>query len=404
MAVQAQLPQDFISETQAISSQRALALLRADSAFRAQVRAIAKAITADAGCAIMIIEHTPRYICGAANFTLPESDSRDTLSSPKKQRLVHAAIQAPHFSAKAHIYETRFRSSHRQYIIVYADYTPLDAIISLAFERNDGAFSQQNVQAALDHLPKLNAAIAFTLTNDTSMRAIAQSENQDTIFISEVTHKLRNRVNAVHGFLEMVISGDAGDLNIQQREMLGYAHISALEMMEYIENLHFLLQDNLKKHVVNITKIQALPVLADIAQQLQRAADSEHVRLLIEADDATVVFCDMQMLWRALLNLTINAIKFNTKNGSVVLFARTEQNTTVLGVKDTGVGFSDDTLHILQKGAATLPAQLLAENPGLPIGVLTVQAIARLTGADFRVETQPGEGSVCSLTFSAGKQ
>ncbi len=404
MAVRAQLPQDFIPEAQTFSTQRALTLLRADYAFRAQVRAIAKAISADAGCAIMIVEHTPRYICGAANFTLPETDNRDTLSSPKKQRLVHAAIQAPHFSAKAHIYETRFRSAHRQYMIVYAEYMPLDVIISLAFERNDGVFPQQNIQAALEHLPKLNAAIAFALTKDSTTPANTQSERLETVFLSEITHNLRNRINAAHGFLEMVISGEAGDLNTQQREMLGFAHISTLDMMEYIENLHFIFQDNLKKHTVNFTKIFVQPLLADIAQQLQHAADSEQVRLTIEADDAALVLCDSQMLWRALFNLTINAIKFNTKHGSVVLFARTEQQKTIIGVKDTGSGFRDEILLLLQKGSAIMPAQLLAENPGAPIGLLTVQMIARMVHAEFQITPQPSAGTVCSLIFAANAQ
>ena len=56
-------------------------------------------------------------------------------------------------------------------------------------------------------------------------------------FLSMITHELRSPLNAIHGYLDLTLTGIAGDLNEQQREFVQRARASSEHLYALVEDL-----------------------------------------------------------------------------------------------------------------------------------------------------------------------
>lgn len=78
-------------------------------------------------------------------------------------------------------------------------------------------------------------------------------------------------------------------------------------------------------------------VLCDLTQ----VADNKGVKLIQEKGEATLVGSD-PLIYRAIYNLVENAIKYNRPSGTVTVGIKTENDSAVLYVKDTGTGIQPE--------------------------------------------------------------
>ena len=98
---------------------------------------------------------------------------------------------------------------------------------------------------------------------------------------------------------------------------------------------------------------------------------------------------------QALLNLVVNAINHTRSGGTVTLFSQVTPDCITLSVKDTGKGIPSDLLpHIFEPGVTTAQT---AANVGL--GLVFVKRVMDTHNGTVSVSTEPGKGSIFSLSF-----
>lgn len=126
------------------------------------------------------------------------------------------------------------------------------------------------------------------------------------------------------------------------------------------------------------------------------------------------VFCDPNLpeaveghqdsLFRALLNLTGNALKF-TQNGGVTIRAMRgeqidkERTTIVLEVEDTGMGIPKDKFKIIFEKLQRLNPSYSSNIEGSGIGLYIVDQFIRRMGGNIHVESEVGKGSKFTVSI-----
>lgn len=205
-----------------------------------------------------------------------------------------------------------------------------------------GVAEMQVGAAALGKQHVLLARDAATLTTIVRQR---------DAFLSDVAHKLRNRMNSIHGFVELVASGHVGKVTPRQRQLLSYAHSSSMELMEYIENIVYLSRNDPSGLALNAEPIEPALLLEEVEQHLALEADIADVVIVRDVPpDLPEIPGDRMRIRQALLNLATNAVKFTSPGGVVRLEARREGDTLLFAVVDSGIGIApEDQPHVFER-------------------------------------------------------
>ena len=98
-----------------------------------------------------------------------------------------------------------------------------------------------------------------------------------------------------------------------------------------------------------------------------------------------------------LINLLDNALKFTPGTGSVTLSAYPEHEMIRVGVRDSGVGISEDHLpHIFER---FYKADRSRQGGGTGLGLAIVKHIVQAHGSEVAVQSREGEGSAFTFTL-----
>jgi two-component system phosphate regulon sensor histidine kinase PhoR len=111
---------------------------------------------------------------------------------------------------------------------------------------------------------------------------------------------------------------------------------------------------------------------------------------------------DAAQLWRLLLNLLENAIKFNRPHGRIDVSLSTHDGWAILSVSDTGCGIpAEEQSRIFERGYRSNRARSSLV-PGTGLGLHFVRSIARAHGGEIQVSSVPGEGTCFRVSLPLG--
>jgi two-component system NtrC family sensor kinase len=115
----------------------------------------------------------------------------------------------------------------------------------------------------------------------------------------------------------------------------------------------------------------------------------------LRVPDASIL-CDGNQIQQALLALFVNAVEAMGGGGTLRLVVdRDAAANTIISVSDTGTGITPDELpHIFEPFYTTKK-----EGNGVGLGLSVVYGIAERHGGSVSVRSEPGKGTVFTLTF-----
>lgn len=120
------------------------------------------------------------------------------------------------------------------------------------------------------------------------------------------------------------------------------------------------------------------------------------------AGDATSGILDAKLLTHIIGNLLSNAIKYSPAGGTVRFDVARVGQTTVFSVADQGIGIPGDELaHLFGSFHRASNVGAIA---GTGLGLAIIKEAVDLHGGGITVQSQPGEGTVFTVTLPSGPQ
>lgn len=233
-------------------------------------------------------------------------------------------------------------------------------------------------------------------------KAAADAANQaKSSFLANMSHEIRTPLTSIIGFAESALDTDQ---TTEQR-------IAALKIIQQSSN-HLL---NLINDVLDLSKIEAgaLDLEKYPVNPVQLISEVESIVIGLARKkniDFTVQYSyplpekinsDPLRLKQILLNLCSNAIKFtDTGTVTVMMQYQPEQDILSVNVRDSGIGMSPEQLQKIFKPFKQADASVSRRYGGTGLGLSLSKRLAELLNGDLQVTSEPGIGSVFTLSIS----
>jgi signal transduction histidine kinase len=213
-------------------------------------------------------------------------------------------------------------------------------------------------------------------------------------FVANLSHELRNPLNAVIGFAELMHTGRAGSLGERQREHLGIIRGSARHLLTLIEDALDLARIEAGHVRLEPEAVEPAVVAADCVNSLATLCAGKAIEVELDPRPVGEVMVDPDRLRQLITNYLSNAIKFTPAGGRVTLVTRSERGRLLVEVSDSGPGVAPaDRERIFQEFVQVEGRDRSGSGLGLAVTKLIVEA----QGGEVGVHSIPGHGS----TFSA---
>jgi PAS domain S-box-containing protein len=263
------------------------------------------------------------------------------------------------------------------------------AVVGLFAAEAAVAIERADVLAQLDDL---NSRLAR------QVEALRLSDQVKSDFVSSVSHELRTPLASILGYLEILSSGEIGDLTELQSEFLGIIDMNSHRLLSVIDDL--LTLSGLESDRLAM-RFEALD-LRELVQggvQAERPAFAEcRQEIDVQLPGAPVqVTADTHRLGQVLDNLLANAIKFTPDGGRISVRLAEAAGVAELVVEDSGIGISENDLgrlfeRFFRAGSATEQAI-----PGTGLGLAISKGIVEAHGGSVAVASELGRGSTFTV-------
>ncbi|MDD5716444.1 MAG: response regulator [Sulfuricurvum sp.] len=215
-------------------------------------------------------------------------------------------------------------------------------------------------------------------------------------FLRNITHEFRTPLNHIIGNISL-LQHKIDDSKLQTHlNQIDGASSKLMEMINSLIDLSYLSNGT----YVPVTE----PVILDslitswIAKfELERDEKqleilsycSKHLREPFE--------CDTKLIQHVFYQLISNAIKFNRHNGKITIMANIKEDTLIMSIKDTGIGFDESKLDEMYCVFNQVDSSISRKCDGSGIGLSLVKMITDLLGGTLNAHSSEGEGAIFTV-------
>jgi PAS domain S-box-containing protein len=250
----------------------------------------------------------------------------------------------------------------------------------------------------------------FCLIIARDVTAIRDSARVKANFLSMITHELRSPINAIHGYLDLILTGVAGEINEQQREFVQRARASSEHLFALVEDLLLVSRADSGQVRLNRALTSLQDIVANAIEELELMAIDHQIAVNIAVPhDFPTIYADGVRMQQVLRNLVSNSLRFTPAGGQVTIAATIEQQEhfeqdgeeqeveniklLCLQVSDTGSGIPLDQQERIFDRFYQVPQSSAGRVGGQGLGLAIVKMIVELHGGHVSVESVPGAGS-----------
>lgn len=216
-------------------------------------------------------------------------------------------------------------------------------------------------------------------------------------FLAKLGHELRNPLNAVIGYSEIMLEDASIAERRQQSIDLKKIHNAGNHLLKLISDLLDLSKLEAGKMELFVEPVDVPAMIDGVLTEYRDRAAANGNTLLADIDPSLgTIDSDLTKLRRALADLVSNAVRFTT-NGSVAVSARTDGEWLTIAVRDTGIGIEPQRLSTLFENFEESEDATTSKYGEAGLGLPLSQRLCRLMQGDISVESRPGVGSCFTI-------
>lgn len=245
-----------------------------------------------------------------------------------------------------------------------------------------------------------NEALYLSLQQTRIERDEARTEKWSTL--GQLSHELRTPLNAILGFSETMQAQMFGSLGSPRYlEYVSHIHSSGKHLLALTDGILQLARGEAGRIELDESWLNVSSILQDCIDTMLPAAEKSNITLTIAvAPDLPALQADETKLKQLALNLIGNAIKFTPAPGEVHVAAEcTADRRIVLTVRDTGIGMCPEEIPLALEPFGRLGNPFKHQSEGMGLGLPICKRLVDLHGGEFSIESEPGKGTLCSVTF-----
>jgi signal transduction histidine kinase len=221
-----------------------------------------------------------------------------------------------------------------------------------------------------------------------------------TDFIAGMSHELRTPMNAVIGFVSLLLDGAYGDLSDRSRQALLRVDVNARNLLQLINNILDVSKIGTGRMELYTELFTLDELVREVADGMDSIVRGKKLRLDLRVPEGLRLFTDRLKTKQILVNLVGNALKFTREGGVEISAERVPDASAVrISVKDTGVGIRPEDIPFLFQEFKQPDPAAVREFGGTGLGLAIVRKLTGLMGGSVSVESELGKGSLFTVTL-----
>ena len=207
-------------------------------------------------------------------------------------------------------------------------------------------------------------------------------------FIKDTTHELNTPISAILANIEMM---DKNTMGVKNEKKLSRINIAAKTVSHLYQDLTFLTLSHKKSSKDEWVDLKAL--IEDRVEYFAILATSKKIQFSLDLNESAL-FIDSIKIARVVDNLISNAIKYNKRNGKIMITLRKHYLT----VEDTGIGIESEKVYEIFERYT----RFNASEGGFGIGLNIVKGIIDEYQLQIYVESVLDQGTRIRIDFLKG--
>lgn len=248
----------------------------------------------------------------------------------------------------------------------------------------------RNVLVSIERITLRGEPCALNIINDITERKRLEDE-----FISVVSHELRTPMHSLIGALDLISTGELGELSTQGQQILSVAISSAERLIRLVNDILDLERLKAETIALDIATCNIESLFTQAIEAMQIMANEAQVSLHCEPI-SQIVSVDCDRIVQTLTNLLSNAIKFSHPGGHIWLSAELETDPTAqihITVKDLGRGIPADRLESIFERFQQVDASDSRKKGGTGLGLAICRNIVSQHQGQIWAESILHQGS-----------
>jgi signal transduction histidine kinase len=223
-----------------------------------------------------------------------------------------------------------------------------------------------------------------------------QVDRMKDTFLAGVSHELRTPLTSIRGYLE-VLQADGFDPETSQR-FLAVMQRNSDRLLRLIDDLLTVARLNDAGVELDLVELDLAELAHQVVSACRPLADHRDVTLHSLMTRPVPARGDSRRLGQALNHLIVNAIKFTSPGGEIIVRC-TAGDEPELVIVDTGVGIPATELpHVFDRFFRSTAADRMAA-PGPGLGLSIVNLIIDAHHGSIHLDSEPGVGTTVRLTL-----
>ena len=270
---------------------------------------------------------------------------------------------------------------------------PLGRLTRAAHAVAEGDLSQRVQIRSGDEISDLGAAFNTMAGN------LERGEQIRREMTADIAHELRTPLSVIQGNLEAVLDG----VYPPDAEHVQPALDQAQLLARLVEDLRTLALAEAGQLSLSLQSTDVAELVKRVSASFETKAADKHVILSVNAPPALPqVRADGQRIAQVLTNLLGNALRYTPEGGSVDIRLQAEQQSILIGVKDTGSGISPQDLpHVFDRFYRADKSRS-REGGGSGLGLAIARSIVEAHSGRIWAESEIGKGTSISFALPIG--
>jgi signal transduction histidine kinase len=229
--------------------------------------------------------------------------------------------------------------------------------------------------------------------------ALDRNAQDKQMLIDNLAHELRTPLTAIRGWAEYLRSASMSE---EARIDAAGTIISEADRMQ---NLAFKLLDLalVRNNRTEFTELKPLRTFLAQLEEINRPVLAEKGVTLELSCGLKKLTADPVLLLSLLSNLISNAARASDPGSTIMLSAYCDL-VPVLEVRDSGCGMTEEQVSLVCEPFYRADKARSRSSGGVGLGMSLVSEIVRLHGAELKIDSEPGRGTVIRVFFTTSLQ
>lgn len=222
--------------------------------------------------------------------------------------------------------------------------------------------------------------------------ALEEAQNIKSDFLAHMSYELRNPLNSVLGFAELLEKEYQGPLNDEQHQYMRNILSASDYLLDLINDILDLSVIEAGGLSIEASEFNLHETIDGIVSKLEERIKQKEIDLKVEFDPALdLVYGDQRRIQHSISNLLSNAVKFTMDEGNISVKTWQDDENYFISVKDDGIGIDQKEFEEIFDKFYT--GSNVPKGKGTGLGLSLVKIFIEIHGGEVVVDSTLGVGT-----------